>query len=633
MQNLTLKEKFNLALQNHRKNNLKTAENLYSEILTINPNYVDAHNNLGILFNKLGEHQKAISCYEKAIQIQPNNALINYNLANTFAELGQHQKAISCYEKAIQIQPNYVDAYNNLGILFNKLREHQKAISCYEKAIQIQPNYVDAYNNLGIVFNKLGEHQKAISCYEKAIQIQPQNLTSKWLCMNTFPVIYKNYEEINHYNYKFKKNIEKINKLLDMKSNYSKKDLISALNSSTNFFLHYQGKDILELQRDYAQLIERITKNIYEKFYKDIKKDTSLKKIKIGFISSFFRHHTVAKLFKNWILKIDQKYFKRFVYYIDEKFDNITNEIKKNVDYFFSHNDVDKIINKISQDKIDILIYLDIGMRPEIQVLSSLRLAPIQCNTWGHPVTSGFKNIDYYLSSELMEEKNSQKYYSEKLIYLPKLGINYDFPNISNIKKPAFIKKPNKIVFLNLQNLIKLLPQDDDIYFDIIKKFPDCCFWFIEGANNSITSIFKKRILKLAEKKKCLFEKYFYFYPRCSQEEFYGLIEASDIILDSCNWSGGNTSLEAISLNKPIVTLPTNFMRGRHTYGILKILDINETIATTKKEYIEIAVKLANDIDFRNSIVNKIKFNKSNLFNDDEPIRFLEKTIRKFFEI
>jgi protein O-GlcNAc transferase len=112
--------------------------------------------------------------------------------------------------------------------------------------------------HITISFNKLGEHQKAISCYEKAIQIQP-HLTSQLLCMNTFPVIYKNYEEINHYNYKFKKNIDKINKLLDVKSNYSKNDIIRALNSSTNFFLHYQGKDILELQRDYAQLIERIT--------------------------------------------------------------------------------------------------------------------------------------------------------------------------------------------------------------------------------------------------------------------------------------------------------------------------------------------------------------------------------------
>ena len=80
------------------------------------------------------------------------------------------------------------------------------------------------------------------------------------------------------------------------------------------------------------------------------------------------------------------------------------------------------------------LIYLDIGMRPKIQILSSLRLAPIQCNTYGHPVTSGFKNIDYYFSSELMENQNSQKYYSKKLITLPGLGSIMNFPIYLKLK-------------------------------------------------------------------------------------------------------------------------------------------------------------------------------------------------------
>ena len=103
----------------------------------------------------------------------------------------------------------------------------------------------------------------------------------------------------------------------------------------------------------------------------------------------------------------------------------------------------------------------------------------------------------------------------------------------------------------------------------------------------------------------------------------------SDIILDSLNWSGGNTSLEAVSLNKPIVTYPSNFMRGRHTYAILKILDINETIASSKKKYTEIAVKLGSDIKFRNFIINKIKKNKKKLINNNKPIRFFEEFIRK----
>jgi predicted O-linked N-acetylglucosamine transferase (SPINDLY family) len=227
-----------------------------------------------------------------------------------------------------------------------------------------------------------------------------------------------------------------------------------------------------------------------------------------------------------------------------------------------------------------------------------------------------------------MESQNSQKNYSEKLITLPGLGINYNFPDLSNIKRPNILNKPDATIFLNLQSLFKLLPQDDHIYLDILKKYPKSYFWFIHGVENSVTSIFKERISKLFEKEGYDFEKYSYFHPKCSQEEFFGLLEASDIILDTFNWSGGNTSLEAISLNKPIVTCPSKFMRGRHTYSILKILGIEETIASTKKKYTEIAVKLASDINFRNSIVNKIKKHKNILFNDQKPVRSLEDVIR-----
>jgi|TARA_Y100000296_G_scaffold23430_1_gene27740 predicted O-linked N-acetylglucosamine transferase (SPINDLY family) len=695
--NLTTKETFTLAVQNHQKNNLQVAEKLYKETLKtnpnhietifllgslsaqtnnfdkakkffqkaiqINPNHINAHNNLGNALKELGEYRKAIGCYEKAIQINPNYAKAHYNLGIVFKELGEqkkaidcyqkaiqinpnhvnahnnlgmelkelgeYRKAIGCYEKAIQVNPNHVEAHNNLGIVLNELGEHQKAISCCEKAIQIQPNYVNARNNLGLILSELGEHQKAISCCEKAIHIEPNNLTSHWLSMNTFPIIYENLKEINHYRKRFENGIKKINQLLDTQLQYTKKQLINAINSSTNFYLHYQGGDVLELQKHYAHLVERVTQKIYQEFHKEIKIKQSIAFIKIGFISSFFTNHSVSKMYKNLIQKLDQKFFKRFVYYADNKFDHITNEIKQDADHFFSHTDVDQLINQISKDNLDVLLYLDIGMSPRIQILSSLRLAPIQCNTYGHPVTSGFKNIDYYFSSELMESQNSQKHYSEKLISLPGIGINYDSPNLSIIKKPNILNKSNATIFLNLQSLFKLLPQDDHIYLDILKKHSNCCFWFLQGEKNSITSIFKERISKLFQKEGRAFEKYSYFHPRCGSEEFLGLIEESDIILDSFNWSGGNTSLEAISLNKPIVTCPSGFMRGRYTYAILKILDIEETIASSKKEYIEIAVKLAGDINFRNFIVNKIKERKNKLFNDDKPVRFFEDVIRK----
>ena len=654
----------NLAILSNQLGESSKALNCFKKLVEINPKDFNSYNNLGVLYERLEENQKSLNCYEKAIQINPNFEILYfnqgnilkklkelkkaansykktieinpsfvkayYNLGTTFRALGELQKAISFFKKTTQINTQFFEAYNELGVIYNELGQYKKAIDFYEMAIKANPKYVNAYMNLGSVFKEQGEHQMAVNYYKKATGIEPENITAHWLLMNTFPKIYQNIDEIDQYEKNFLTYIKKINLLLDTNSHYTKKELIGALISSTNFFLPYQGRDILNSQIQYANLIERITKKIYKEFHTEKKINLSTDKIKIGFVSSFFRHHTVFKLFKNWIVKLDKNYFRKYIYYCDDKFDYATNEIKQNVNYFYNSIDVDELAKKIEKDKLDILIYLDIGMRSKIQILSSMRLAPIQCSTWGHPITSGFKNIDYFFSSELMENKNSQKDYTEKLINLPGLGIDYDPPNLTNITKLNIPNNSKAAIFLNLQSLFKLLPQDDHIYLDILKKNPNSIFWFIQDRSDLITSDFKKRISNLFQKFGYTFEKYSYFHPPCSQDEFFGLINESDIILDSFNWSGGNTSLEAISLDKPIVTCPSHFMRGRHTYAILKLLEIDDTIANSKEQYTEIAAKLASDFNFRESIINKIKVNKKKLFNDEKGVIFLENLLRNF---
>jgi tetratricopeptide (TPR) repeat protein len=170
---LILKETFDLAVQNHQNNKLNLAQDLYGQILKIDPDYVNAHYNLGIIFKELREIQKAIGCYEKVIAIDPNYVDAHYNLGIIFKELDEYQKAKGCFEKSIKINPNYVNALNNLGTIFKELGEYQKAKGCFEKLIKIDPNYVDAHYNLGVIFQELGEFEKAKNCYEKAISIDP----------------------------------------------------------------------------------------------------------------------------------------------------------------------------------------------------------------------------------------------------------------------------------------------------------------------------------------------------------------------------------------------------------------------------------------------------------------------------
>ena len=137
----TTEETFALAVQNHNKNNLQVAANLYNETLKTNPNHVDAYYNLGNVFQKLGKNQKAKSSYEKAIEINPSYAKIHDKLGIVLEKLGELQKAKSCTEKAIEIDPNHVDAYWNLHSFASDIDE---ALTILKKLYEIDNKYIKA---------------------------------------------------------------------------------------------------------------------------------------------------------------------------------------------------------------------------------------------------------------------------------------------------------------------------------------------------------------------------------------------------------------------------------------------------------------------------------------------------------
>jgi predicted O-linked N-acetylglucosamine transferase (SPINDLY family) len=108
----------------------------------------------------------------------------------------------------------------------------------------------------------------------------------------------------------------------------------------------------------------------------------------------------------------------------------------------------------------------------------------------------------------------------------------------------------------------------------------------------------------------------------------------SDVFLDTFTWSGGNTSLEAIACNLPIVTCPGEFMRGRHADSFLKLLGVTDTIAKNEAEYIEIAVKLGLDSAWRQDISQRMSQRQDNLFDDETCVKgledFYQQVVRKF---
>jgi len=155
--NMTVEKTFASAIQNHQKNNFKVAENLYNQILKIDPNHIKTIFFLGTLSVQTKNFDRAKQMLQKTIQAQPNNVDAYNNLGVVFKEFEEFQKAKDCFEKVIQIQPKHVDALNNLGNVFKQLNEPQKAINYYQKAIEIEPSYINAHQNLMDVCEKTNQ--------------------------------------------------------------------------------------------------------------------------------------------------------------------------------------------------------------------------------------------------------------------------------------------------------------------------------------------------------------------------------------------------------------------------------------------------------------------------------------------
>ena len=150
----------------------------------------------------------------------------------------------------------------------------------------------------------------------------------------------------------------------------------------------------------------------------------------------------------------------------------------------------------ILADRPHVLIYPDIGMSTEASELAALRLAPVQCGYIGHPQTSGFPTLDYFLSGELIEPANGQDHYVEKLVKLPNAGFHYEPLELppATVTREELGLRPNSTAYWCAQSLFKYLPQHDEVFPRIAREAGDCQFVFIRHFGRGVTELFQKRL-------------------------------------------------------------------------------------------------------------------------------------------
>jgi protein O-GlcNAc transferase len=658
-------EKLQIALQHYQAGRFQRAQNLYKEILNVQPNNVEALHFLSIIFQQKKDYDAAILSYRKAIRHNPRNAGAYYNLGLIFQEKGKVDEAITNYQQALSIKPDFANAYYNLGLIYHDKGDSDSAISnyqvflqfnpgdadaylnlghayqmkgqldeatkCFQKAVELNANLSDAYVNLGHSLKEQGRLEEALAIYDKVLALTPKYVKARWAkCMTILPVFYPNYSSIQTARRHYCDELIKLQTTISLDTPKDIEASAEAVGSQQPFHLSAQGFNDRELQQIYGSLVCKIMAYRYPQFANRpvLQRNTEGELLRIGIVSGYFHRHSNWKIpIRGWIENIDKKRFSLYGYYTGNKKDKVTEDARHSFVRFIEDiNSFEDLCRIIKEDNLHALIYPEIGMDPKSIRLAALRLAPIQCASWGHPDTSGLPTIDYFLSSDLMEPPDADSHYTEELVRLPNLSIYYtplDLPS-TDIDRKFFNLRQNSILYLCCQALHKYQPQYDEIYPHIAEKTGNCQFLFISHKSSYITEQFRVRIYKCFEKFALRPCDYVVFLPRLDAREYTAIDSLADIYLDSIGWSGCNTTLEAIACNLPVVTLPGELMRGRHSSAILNMMNIHETVACSLHEYIQIAVRLGIDIEWRKQISEKISANKHLVYRDKTCITALE---------
>ena len=622
----------NLARSLRSLGRLDDAARQFEAVLREAPQAVPVHLELAATLEARGEVARAEQHLRQALALQPRLFEACLHLARLLQVQGRPAEALEFAERAAALRPDSAGALNNLGNVLRSLGRSEPAIARYREALRIDPNFAMAHHNCGLALRSQARIAEAREHFARAFALQPQALEAELaLCIAEIPPLYDTAAEIEERRAAYAQRLAQLAR--DVEKAGTPARLADEIGAHQPFYLPYQGRNDRELQSAYGALVCKMMAAAYAAPPLP-KAPRSDEPIRIGIVSAFFRQHSNWKIpIRGWLKMLDRERFRLFGYHTSSEHDAETEVAAKLCSRLVQGpKSLDAWRQTILDDAPHVLIYPEIGMDTVSAQLGAQRLASVQCCSWGHPVTSGFPTMDYFLSSELMEPADADAHYTERLVRLPNLSIHYepaDMPAAA-LGRAQLGLRDEAVVYWCCQSLPKYLPQFDEVFPRIAAAVPGCQFTFIEfAAGEAVTRTFKARLDRAFAAAGLRASEHCVFLPRLSPEHFAAAIGQCDIVLDSIGWSGCNSILESLVHDRPIVTYAGEMMRGRHSAAILTMMGLPQTIAQTVDGYVEMASELGRDQERRAALSSRIAANKQRVYRDMDCILALEAFLEK----
>lgn len=638
----------NLGVTYASLNQIDKALDAYRRALNLDNEAVDTYYNMGTIYWFSDQKQEAYQCFNQAIRLNSDFIIIYEKIGQLLLEQEQLESAIASFSKVIARKPLQFSSYYYSGLAYIRQEKFEMAKRYFEEIPETSQYFVEAQHSLADVLHHQKDVNRALNIYLQLVKIEPENalihgkISDIFYATHNFQQAQNHLEIVLEYEPEHPVALQNLAVILKSKGLIRESLKISrrALSLKTdwraysNYLFALQCLPDMTAQEYISECVQwgKAFKSAFPQLELDFSSLKTSDKLRIGYVSPDFRKHASYYMFTSIFKHHDRDRFELICFAEVQNPDEITREYQKLADkwYFTCGMNAKEIADLVIKEKIHILVEMGVGHTANHRLeVFALKPAPIQLSLFH--VSLGLSTIDYYTSDPYVITKEESDLAPETPLLMPNSWVGVVPPlEPPEVQPPPCLEK-GYITFGSFNHTSKLNQEVIELWSQILHQVPD-----------------SKLFLKYRPLQEKAFQIYF-----LRRFESYGIssdrlilsgwVEAYhhmelyhqlDIGLDPFPFNGNMTTVEALWMGVPVITLVGKFGFARTGYSFLSNANCSEYVVSSKAAYIELAKELASQPEKLKSIreSQRQKLKSAALFDSEGYNRELEQYYQDIYE-
>ena len=551
---------------------------LMEEALARNPGAGHYYNNLGSRLIDHGEFRRAEELLKHGATRSPTCPATRYNLGNALFRQGKYLPAIASYRESLALQPDFAMCDLQLGLALHNAGLRSEALAHYQAAVAAHPEDPALRINHGALLQSECDLDGAAEAFREAVRLTPQDATP----LNNLAVVMKEIGDVGEATRLLRRCVELKPSSLEIHSN-----LILTL--------HY---DPTATEADLTAAHEAWNRQHPSPHLSHTNAPEPGRRLRLGFISPDLRDHVVGRALLPSFRRFDPAHFELYCYG-NTVADAVGEEFKSGCHAWreLGTKTAAQLAEEIAADGVDILIDLALHTSDNRLDVFALKPAPLQVSWLGYPESSGVSTMDFRITDAHLEPPagNRIAHANEKAWMLPDCWTCYEpptgYPEVNAL--PSAAGKP--FTFGSLNNNCKINGTVLDAWARILLATPGSRLQLLAkqgGHRRRFADEFARRGVDAA---RILFADYLPAAPGLSQGALLARYHEIDLALDTFPYGGMTTTLDALWMGMPVVSLVGQRNLGRAGLSILSNVGLADFAAPSVDAYVDLAVRTAQD--------------------------------------